>query len=159
MQLAPDRVVLAAELEPQRHRDARDVASAQDGVAACEGDQRGDRIGLLVGPFTHFAPPGLLRPPHHRQGQILLVLELVVQRAARVARLARHVLEHEVAVAVAREAARGRLEQCTAGTGAPLGLCATGPRRFGLPNRAFRTYMHVCRILREVDTTRTSTIQ
>jgi hypothetical protein len=127
-------------------------------VAARERDQRRDRIGLAVGPLTHFAAPGLVRPPDYRQGQILLVLELVVQRAARVARLARHVLEHEVAIAVAREAARGRLEQRTARTGAPLGLGATRPRCLGFP-RDLRTYMHVCMILREVDTTRTRTIQ
>ena len=64
------------------------------------------------------------RAGHHRnrQGQILLVVELVIQGAARVARLPRHLFEHQVAVAVAGEAPRGRLEQRAPRAGAPLSL-------------------------------------
>jgi len=64
-------------------------------------DQRRDRIGLFVDQPTHLAPPCLVDPLEHRQGQILLVLELVIQGAARVAGLAGHLFEYQVAVAVA----------------------------------------------------------
>ena len=40
----------------------------------------------------------------------------------RACRLARDVFEHEVSVSVAREAPRGRLEQCSPGAGASLSL-------------------------------------
>ena len=122
LELAPDRMVLTAELEPQRHRDAGDVAPAEDGVTARQRDQRGDRIGLLARRAADLAPPRLVDPLDHRQGEVLLVLELVVERAARVAGVARHLLEDEVAVAVAREAPRGRLEQGAARACAALGL-------------------------------------
>src|SRR6266540_628472 len=118
-------MVLTAELEPQRHPDAGNVPSAVDSVTARYRDQRSDRIGLLVDQPTHLAPPGLIDPLDHRPGQVLLVLELVIQRAARVTGLARHLFEHEVAVAVAGEAPRGRLEQGAARAGAPLSLGRT----------------------------------
>jgi hypothetical protein len=44
LELAPNRVILAAELKSQRDRHARDVAPAVDGVAARKGDQREDRV-------------------------------------------------------------------------------------------------------------------
>jgi hypothetical protein len=73
----------------------------------------------VSGYFSHW---GESLPAAHRQGEILLVLELVIEGAARIARLARHLFEHEVAVAVAGEAPRGRLEQRAPRAGAPLGL-------------------------------------
>jgi hypothetical protein len=115
-------VVLTAELDPERHDDAGDVAPAVDGVTAGQREQRSHRIGLLLGRPTDLAPPGLVDPLEHRQGQILLVLELVIQGAARVAGLAGHLLEHQVAVAVAGQAPRGRLEQRAPAAGAPLSL-------------------------------------
>jgi len=48
--------------------------------------------------------------------------ELVVKRPARVTRVTSHLFEHEVAVAVARQALRRRLRQGLAGPGPPLGL-------------------------------------
>ncbi len=69
--------------------DAGNVSPAVDGVTACERDQRSDRIGLLVDEATHLAPPRLIDPLEHRPGQILLVLELVIQGAARIASLTR----------------------------------------------------------------------
>ena len=39
-------MVLAAELDPQRHDDAGDVSPAEDGVTARQRDQLGDRIWL-----------------------------------------------------------------------------------------------------------------
>src|SRR4051812_15476808 len=101
-------MVLTAELDPQRHHYAGDVAPAVDRVTTRQGDQRSDGIALLPGRRIHLAPPGLVDPLDHGQGQLLLVLELVIQGAARVARLARHLFEHEVAVAIARETPRGR---------------------------------------------------
>ena len=50
LDLAPDRMVLTAELDPQRHHDAGDVSPAKDGVTARQRDQRSDRIGLLARP-------------------------------------------------------------------------------------------------------------
>src|SRR6266508_4417261 len=139
-------MVLTAELEPQRHRDAGNVSSAVDGVTARQRDQRSDRIGLLVDQPTHLAPPRLVDPLEHRPGQILLVLELVIHGAARVAGLARYLLEHKVAVAVTGEAPRGRLEQRAPRACAPLGLgCALSCRRLSLRARC-NTYMHVCMI-------------
>jgi hypothetical protein len=115
-------MVLAAELDPERHHDAGDVSSAVDGVAAGQREQRGDRIGLLLGRRTDLAPPGLVDPLEDRQGQLLLVLELMIEGTARVAGLARHVFEHQVAVAVAGQAPRGRLQQRGARTRAALSL-------------------------------------
>jgi hypothetical protein len=37
-------MVVAAELDPQRHRDASDVSSAKDRVTPRQGDQLRDRI-------------------------------------------------------------------------------------------------------------------
>jgi hypothetical protein len=104
-------MVLAAELDPEGHHDAGDVASAVDGVTAGQRQQRGDRIRLLLGRCTHLAPPGLVDPVEDRQGQIFLVLELVVEGAAGIASLAGHLFEHQVAVAVAGQASCGRLQQ------------------------------------------------
>ena len=149
-------MVLAAELEPQRHRHAGKIPAAKDRVAARQRDQRGDRVGLLVDQSADLAPPGLIDPLDDRSGKVLLVVEVVIYGAARVAGLARHLLEHEVAIAVPGQASRGRLQQRAAGAGAPLGLGLAGalPRRAGA--RAgeharwsflcMGTYMHVCMI-------------
>src|ERR1700724_1218363 len=118
-------MVLPAELEPERHRDASNVSPAVDGVTTRQGDQRTDRIGLFVHQPTDFAPPRLVDPLDHSSGQILLVLELVIEGAACVARFARYLFEHEVAVAVAREAPRGRLKQRAPRASAPLSLGRT----------------------------------
>jgi hypothetical protein len=115
-------MVLTAELDSERHRDAGNVSSAEDGVTARHREQRGDRIGFPVGQFAHLAPPRLIGPVEDRQRQLLFVLELVIEGASRVARLARHLFEHQVAVAVAGEALRSRLQQRSARTGAALGL-------------------------------------
>jgi hypothetical protein len=128
--LARDRVVPAAELEPQRHHHAGDVAAAEDRVPARQRDQRGGRVGLPVDRRAHLAPPGLVHPPEHSQRQVLLAPELVVEGAAGVARLLSHLLEHQVAVAAARQASCGRLEQGAPRPGTSLGLG--------------RTYTHVC---------------
>jgi hypothetical protein len=129
-------VVLAAELDPQRHPEACDVSPAVDGVAARQRNQGSDRIGLPVDQRTYLALPVLVDPPEHGERQVLLVLELVIQGAARVARIPRNLFEREIAVAVTGKVPRGGLEQCAARTGAALGVgCATlGPG----------TYMHVC---------------
>ena len=99
-------MVLAAELEPKRHDDSGDVASAEDSVTTREREELGDRITLFRGWSTHLALPGLVDPLDHRQGKLLLVPELVVEGTARVARLARDLLENEVAVAVAGQTPR-----------------------------------------------------
>src|SRR4029453_12870879 len=104
-------MVLAAELDPEGHHDAGDVSAAVDGVTAGQREQRGDRIRLLLGRRPYLAPPGLVDPVEDRQGQVLLVLELVVEGAAGVAGLARHLFEHQVAVAVAGQAPGSRLQQ------------------------------------------------
>ena len=125
-------MVLAGELHPQRHHDAGDVAAAEDGVAVCQRKQLGDRVGLLRGGLADLAQPVLVDPLEHGEREVLLVVELVIQRAARVTGLARDLLEHEVAVAVAREAARGGFEQRAARACAALSLSgrsARGQRR------------------------------
>ena len=104
-------MVLAAELDPQRHHDAGDVSPAEDSVTARHGDQLSDRIGLLRGRVAHLADPVLVNPIEHGQGEILLVLELVVERSAGVSRLARHPFQDEVAVAVAGQLLGGGGEQ------------------------------------------------
>jgi hypothetical protein len=115
-------MVLTAELKPQRYRDAGNVSSAVDGVTARQRDHGRDRIGLLVDQPTHLAPPRLVDPLDHRQGEILLVFELALQGAARVARFARHLFEHEVAVAVTGQSSRGRFKQRAPRARAPLSL-------------------------------------
>src|SRR5439155_9937600 len=93
-------------------------------------------ICLLLDQPAHLAPPRLIDPLDHRQGQILLVLELVIEGAARVPRLPRHIFEHQVAVAIAGEAPRGRLEQRAPRAGAPLSLGCTR----GRPSRSWRIH-------------------
>jgi hypothetical protein len=122
LEVTPDGVILTAELEPEGHRHAGDVAPAVNGVAARESEQRSSRIGLLVDEPADLLSPCLVDPIDHRQGEILLVPELVIERSAGVAGLARHFLQVEVAVAVARESARGSLEQGAARAPAPLRL-------------------------------------
>jgi len=73
-------VILAAELERQCDRHTRHVAPAEDGMTACQGEQSSDRIGLLVDQRSHLLPPRLIDPLEHRQGEVLLVLELVIKR-------------------------------------------------------------------------------
>src|SRR5205807_10347022 len=76
--------------------------------------------------------------------------ELVIQGAARVARLPRHLFEHEVAVAVAGEAPRGRLEQRAPRAGAALSLGRTPADRRRRCRRVAHhqldTYMRVCMV-------------
>ena len=123
--LAPDRMILTGELHAQRHHDARDVASAEDRVPACQRQQLPDRVGLSRGRLADLAHPVLVDPLDHGQRQVLLVLELVVESTPRVTGLACHLLEHEVAVAVAGETARGGFEQRAARPGAALSLSQT----------------------------------
>src|SRR5262249_53330295 len=130
LDLAAERVVLAAELEPQRDRDAGDVAPAEDRVAPGKREERRDRVGLRVDDLADLLAPRLVDPLEDRAREVLLVLELVIEGAARVAGVTRDLLEDEVAVAVARQPARGGLEQRAAAACAALGL-----RRL--------TYMHV----------------
>src|SRR5215211_1833398 len=139
-------MVLTAELDPQGHHDTSDVSSAKDSVTARQRGQLSDRVPLLLGRPTHLAHPVLVDPLDHRQGQILLVLELVIKGAARVARLARHLFEHEVAVAVAGEAPRGRLQQRAPRASAPLSL-----------GRTRASCVHRCRGAAHRDSIRTCT--
>src|SRR5215211_5247465 len=97
----PNRMILVAELQPKGHRDARDVPPAEHCVPASQGHQLTDRISLPLGRVADLAPPVVVDPVDHRKREILFVLELVIKGAARVARLARHLLELQVAVAVA----------------------------------------------------------
>jgi hypothetical protein len=70
--------------------------------------------------------------------------ELVVERPARVTRVTSHLLEHEVAVAIARQALRRRLEQGLAGPGSPLGL------RWTLDRPQYR-YIHACLLVSSLE--------
>ena len=93
-------MALTAELDSEGHRHARDVPPAENGVAPGHREQRGDRVGFPIGRFAHLVPPRLVGPVDDGERQIFLALELVIQRAACVAGLARHLLEDKVAVAV-----------------------------------------------------------
>src|SRR5215218_4196523 len=62
LELAPDRMVPAAELDPQGRRDAGDIATAEDGVTAGHREQRGDGVGFAACLLAHFLPPGLVGP-------------------------------------------------------------------------------------------------
>ena len=53
MDLAPDRMILTAELHPQRHHHAGNVSAAEDGVTARQRDQRRHWIGLALRQLTH----------------------------------------------------------------------------------------------------------
>ncbi len=97
-------MILTAELEPQCHRHAGDVAPAVDGMTTRKGDQREDWIGLLFDEPADLEPPRLIDPLDHGEGKVFLVPELVTERATGIAGFACHLLEHEVAVAVARKA-------------------------------------------------------
>jgi hypothetical protein len=76
-------------------------------VSTRERDQRGDRIRLLIDQSTHLAPPCPIDPLDYGPGEVLLALELVIKGATRVSGLACDLLEHEVAVAVARQTPSG----------------------------------------------------
>src|ERR1700722_12711726 len=143
-------MILATELESQRDRNASHITPTEDRVSTRHDDQCGHRVGLPVEQRTNLLLPGLIDPVDHSQGEILLVLELVIERSARIAGIASHPLEYEVPIAVARQAPRGRLEQgapraCTAIDllGAPTARGACG-RRSGLVRRL--TYMHACKL-------------
>src|SRR6266498_3665320 len=136
-------MILTAELHPERHHHAGNVSAAEDGVAARQCDQRRHWIGVTLCQLTHLVPPRLVDPVDHCKGQILLVLELVIQGAARVARLARHLFEHQVAVAVTGETLRGRLQQRAAGARAPLDLRRTPATSLRYRAGHRLTYMHV----------------
>jgi len=82
IELASDRMVLTAELDPEGHRNAGDISSAQDGVTARHREYRSDGIGFVVGYFAYLALPRLVGPVQYGEGQILLVLELVIEGAA-----------------------------------------------------------------------------
>lgn len=92
-ELTTHGVILTAELEPQRHRHAGDIAPAVHGMPARKGDQRQDRVRLLFDEPADLVPPRLIDPLDHGQGKILLVLELVIERPAGVTGLTRHLLE------------------------------------------------------------------
>ena len=74
LELAPKRMVLATELDSERHRNASDVSPAEDGVAACHREQRSDRIGCLDRRFADLTLPRLVGPAEYRQRKILLSL-------------------------------------------------------------------------------------
>lgn len=122
VELASNRMILAAELDSERHRYACNISAAEDGMPARHREQRSYRLGFLAGGLTDLAPPRLVGPPEHRQRQILLVPELVIESAARVPRITSDLFEHQVPVTVAREASRRRFEQRAARTSAALGL-------------------------------------
>jgi hypothetical protein len=74
-------MVLAAKLDVQRHHDAGDVSPVTDTVTARQRDQLSDRIVLVPGRVTHLAHPVVVEPIEHGEGEILLVPELVTERA------------------------------------------------------------------------------
>lgn len=117
-----NRVILATELKSQCDRDAGEVSAAVDGVTTCHDDQGDEWIWLLLDEPAYLLSPCLVNPIDHGQGEVLLVLELVIERPTGVSRLARHPLENEVAVAVAGQTSRGGLEQGAARTCAAVGL-------------------------------------
>ncbi len=119
---AADRIVPAAELDPQRHHRAGDVSPTVHGVSARHHEQAHRRVGLVLGQRTHLRPPGFVDPLQHRERQVFLALELVIEGAARIAGVARHLLQYEVGVAVTGQTARGGLEQGAARACAALGL-------------------------------------
>src|SRR5215213_3263922 len=136
LEATPDRVILTAELEPQRDRHPSDVSAAVDGVPARQGDQGCQRIGFLLDGLSDLLSPGLVNPIDDRQGEVLFVLELVIKRAAGVAGVARDPLQREVAVSVPRETPRGGFEQRAARARAAVGL-GRPPTR----NGPWTTYM------------------
>ena len=99
--LTPDGMILTAELEPQGDRHARHVSPAVDGVTARQRDQCENWIRLPFDEPADLVPPRLVYPLDHGQREVLLVLELVIERAAGVAGFACHALQDEVAVASA----------------------------------------------------------
>src|SRR5262245_5104731 len=127
LHLAADGVVLVRELDPEGHHHPRHVAPAIDRMAAGQGEQRREWVGLSIGRVAHLAPPRLVDPLDHRAGEIGLVLELVIERAAGVPGLTRHLLEPQVSVAIARQSSRRRFQQRASrarpslGLGRPLG--------------------------------------
>jgi hypothetical protein len=64
-------MVLTGELHAQRHHNACDVASAEDGVSACQRQQLGDRGGLLRGRLANGTMHRVMhigRVPHESGG-------------------------------------------------------------------------------------------
>ena len=84
--------------------------------------QRLERVVVGVGQRADLRFPRLADVGDDGERERLLVLELVVERPARVTRLGGDVGQHEVAVAVAGEPEGGGIEQRGACLGATVGL-------------------------------------
>jgi hypothetical protein len=109
-------------LDGERHAHASDVPPAVDGMSASEREQRVDRVILVIDERTDLVLPGRVDPPHDGEGEIFLAREEVVQGASRVPGIARHALEGQVAVAVARQPPSCRLQQHYPSARTALGL-------------------------------------
>jgi len=70
-------------------------------MPARQGHELTDGIWLELRRVANLAPPVLVHPVDHRERQVLLVLELVVESAPGVSRIAGYLLEPKVAVAAA----------------------------------------------------------
>ena len=142
----PNGMILPAKFDAEGRHDAGDVTATEDGVAPRHGDERADWVGVIGEPIAHFRVPGLLDPRHHRQRQILLVGEEVIQGSARIAGLACHALQHQVGVPVAGQPTCRCLQQRAPRPGAPIGLGRPTLLRGGLCCRhlAPHTCMCVC---------------
>ena len=134
-------MILPAELHPQCPRHARDVTAAKDGVPAGQCQQGLGRIGLLGDQLAHFIAPGSVDPTKCLEGQRFFVFELVVQRAAGIARLTGDLLQVQVGVAMARQPSSRSLEEC--GSTALPTSCLGSLRGFG---GTCHTCMHVCNL-------------
>ena len=101
LQPAANRMVPTAELHSKRHHHAGHIATAEDRMPARQGHELTDGIWLELRRVANLAPPVLVHPVDHRERQVLLVLELVVESAPGVSRIAGYLLEPKVAVAAA----------------------------------------------------------
>jgi hypothetical protein len=81
---APTGCSCPSELDAQGQHHAGDVAAAEDGVAAGDGEQRTDGVALRARRACDLPPPRLVDTIEPRPARGLLVAELVVQRAPRV---------------------------------------------------------------------------
>jgi len=142
--LPSDRMVEPAELNPEGHRDASDVAAAEDRVAPGHRDERADRVRDVADQRADFRVPGLPDPLHHCQCEVLFAGEQMVQGTSRVTGLRCHSLQDQVGVPVAGEAARRCLQQGALGLGAPVGLGPSSGLGRGRFHVASHTDTYVC---------------
>jgi hypothetical protein len=115
-------MIATRELDPQRHHDAGDIASAEHDVTAHQRDQYVDRLAFTLRGLPYLPFPTFSHPFDNRQREVLFVLEKVIEGASGVSGLTGHAFEDDIAVSVMGKPSSRCLEQRSARPCSALGL-------------------------------------